>query len=116
MLVTYHRQHDAKLLLLTIPACALLWSERGVAGWLARLTNSAAILITADIPATYLSIITSHQSVGAGFFNKLKAALLVRPIPIALLFLACFYLWVYMKQISREQISSIQGTGFEIQT
>src|SRR6202012_354937 len=26
MLVTYHRQHDAKLLLLTIPACAMLWS------------------------------------------------------------------------------------------
>src|SRR6202789_4555257 len=113
MLVTYHRQHDAKLLLLTIPACALLWSERGVAGWLALLTNSAAIFITGDIPATYLSIITNHQSVGAGFFGELKAALLVRPIPIALLFLACFYLWVYMKQISRKQISFIQGASLD---
>jgi hypothetical protein len=111
MLVTYHRQHDAKLLLLTIPACALLWSERGVAGWLALLTNSAAILITADIPATYLSIITSHQSVGAGFFGELKAALLVRPIPIALLFLACFYLGVYMKQIGRKHINSIRDSS-----
>jgi hypothetical protein len=111
MLVTYHRQHDAKLLLLTIPACALLWSERGVAGWLAILANSAAIVITSDIPATYLSILTSHQSVGAGFFGELKAALLVRPTPIALLFLACFYLWVYMKQIS-----SIQGASLEMQT
>jgi Glycosyltransferase family 87 len=111
MLVTYHRQHDAKLLLLTIPACALLWSERGVAGWLALLTNSAAILISADIPATYLSIITSHQSVGAGFFGELKAALLVRPIPIALLFLACFYLGVYMKQIGRKHINSIRDSS-----
>jgi hypothetical protein len=116
MLVTYHRQHDAKLLLLTIPACALLWSERGVAGWLALLTNSAAILITADIPATYLSIITSHQSVGAGFFGELKAALLVRPIPIALLFLACFYLGVYMKQIGRKHVNSIRDTNLEMQT
>jgi hypothetical protein len=116
MLVTYHRQHDAKLLLLTIPACALLWSERGVVGWLALLANSAAIIITSDIPATYLSILTSHQSVGAGFFGELKAVLLVRPTPIALLFLACFYLWVYMKQISRKQINSIQDASLEMQT
>jgi Glycosyltransferase family 87 len=115
MLVTYHRQHDAKLLLLTIPACALIWSERGVAGWLALLTNSAAILITSDIPATYLSIVTSHQSVGAGFFGELKAALLVRPIPIVLLLVTCFYLWVYMKQISRKQISSTQAVGLGMQ-
>jgi hypothetical protein len=102
MLVSYHRQHDAKLLLLTIPACALLWSERGITGWLALLSSSAAILITGDIPATGLSILTSHQSAGTGFFGHLKAALLVRPAPIVLLFVACFYLWVYMKQSSRE--------------
>jgi hypothetical protein len=116
MLVSYHRQHDAKLLLLTIPACALLWSERGVTGWLALLANSTAILITGDIPATYLSILTSHQSVGTGFFGQLKAALLVRPIPIALLFLACFYLWVYTKQVSRKQIRAIQGASLDPQT
>jgi hypothetical protein len=63
-----------------------------------------------------LSILTGHQSVGAGFFGEFKAALLVRPTPIALLFLACFYLWVYMKQISRKQISSIQDASFDPQT
>ena len=116
MLVTYHRQHDAKLLLLTIPACALLWSERGIAGWLALVANSAAIFITGDIPATGLSILTSHQSVEAGFFGELKAALLVRPIPIVLLFVTCFYLWVYVKQNTGKQISSIRPVGIEMQT
>jgi len=106
MLVTYHRQHDAKLLLLTIPACALLWSERGATGWLALLSSTAAILITGDIPATGLSILTSHQSAGVGFFGHLKAALLVRPAPIVLLFVACFYLWVYLKQNGRETHST----------
>ena len=107
MLVTYHRQHDAKLLLLTIPACALLWSERGIVGWLALLTNSAAIIITGDIPATGLGILASHQSVGAGFFGHLKTAFLVRPAPIVLLFVACFYLWVYMKQIGPKQAARL---------
>jgi hypothetical protein len=29
MLVTYHRPWDAKLLMLTVPACAMLWAEGG---------------------------------------------------------------------------------------
>ncbi len=34
ILITYHRPYDAKLLLLTIPACALLWAEGGLKrGW-----------------------------------------------------------------------------------
>ena len=31
LLPVYHRQYDSKLLILTIPACALLWSRKGLA-------------------------------------------------------------------------------------
>jgi len=34
MLVTYHRPFDAKLLLLAVPACAMLWAEGGRIGGL----------------------------------------------------------------------------------
>jgi hypothetical protein len=96
MLVGYHRQHDAKLLLLTIPACAMLWAERGAVGWFALLVNSAALFITADIPATELGILAEKVSLGPGFLGHLKAAMLVRPAPTILLVMAIFYLCVYM--------------------
>ena len=40
MLVSYHRAYDAKFLLLTIPACAMLWAEGGIIAWTALLINS----------------------------------------------------------------------------
>ncbi len=98
MLVSYHRQHDAKLLLLTVPACALLWAEGGPKAWFALLANGAGIVLTGDIPSTGLSILTGHVNVEPGFFGALKAALLVRPAPIVLLAIAAFYLWVYWQR------------------
>jgi hypothetical protein len=97
LLITYHREHDAKLLLLTIPACAMLCAERGPVGWLALLGNSAAVFITADIPATALAILTAHTTLGVGLLDHLRTALLVRPAPIVLLVVAVFYLWVYVR-------------------
>lgn len=98
MLITYHRQHDAKLLLLTVPACAMLWAEGGPTRWVALVANSAGILITGDIPATALSILTGQLHVQSGFFGHLKTALLVRPAPLILLFIAAFYLWIYLRR------------------
>ena len=43
MLPVYHRPHDAKLLLLTLPACAMLLSEGKLTGRIAILLNSIAI-------------------------------------------------------------------------
>jgi hypothetical protein len=37
MLPLYHREHDAKILLLAVPACAILWAEGGARGWFALL-------------------------------------------------------------------------------
>jgi hypothetical protein len=102
MLVTYHRQHDAKLLLLTVPACALLWAEGGLKGWLAALASTAGIVITGDIPSTGLSILTAHVEAGDGFFTNLRAALLVRPAPLILLGMAVFYLWAYWQRAASE--------------
>ena len=44
MLPVYHRQYDARLVILTIPACALLWAEGGLVGRLAMLVNCIAFV------------------------------------------------------------------------
>jgi hypothetical protein len=110
LLITYHRSYDAKLLLLTIPACAMLWLRRGFLGWFAVLSTSAAIVSTGDIPLTVWIMMTGHLHLSAsGFLHNVLAALLLEPPPLILLVMGCFYLWVYVKR----DISGItfEGTG-----
>lgn len=105
MLPTYHFQHDAKLLLLTIPACVILWSGREAFGRWAMLLTLAAILINGDI-LTAIRIMLTRQIVvpQPNFASRLATVFLTRPAPFALSFLAVFYLWLYWRQ--RETPSS----------
>lgn len=98
MLVTYHRPYDAKLLLLTVPACAMLWTEGGPIRWLALLLNSAAVLLTGDVPLAILAIIANnlHQYT-AGIFGHILTVVVMRPVPLILLALGILYLWVYIR-------------------
>jgi hypothetical protein len=95
MLLTYHRSYDAKLLLLAIPACAMLWSERGVTAWLATLVTATAIVSTADIPLTALLILNKNLHIPyEGLSGKMLTAVLQRPTPLILLAMGVFYLWL----------------------
>ena len=49
LLPIYHFQHDAKLLILAVPACAMLWSEGGTIGWMAVIVTAAGIAVNGDI-------------------------------------------------------------------
>ena len=97
MLPLYHHVYDAKLLLLTLPALALLWVRRDGVAWTALLVTGAALLLTGDV---------SHQMLMA-FAGKLhrvpveSAARLndvaVCAAPSTLLLTAVFYLWVFWR-------------------
>jgi hypothetical protein len=90
MLPFYHRTYDARLLLLAIPACAMLWQKGGrLARWALALTL-AAIVLTGDIFWVTLFQIT-HYSGPSVTFGMI-------PAPLILLALSAFYLWVYMRQ------------------
>ena len=103
LLPVYHRQYDAKLLLLTVPACALLWAEGGLVGRLGCMMNLAAIVLTADIPATVLGIAYTHLPAhAAGVLDKLLTVLLMRNAVFILLALGIFYLWVYLRRTAPE--------------
>jgi hypothetical protein len=97
MLPVYHRQHDAKLLLLTLPACFLLWKEGGRIGQIALLVSTVGVVLTADIPVALLGVFANdlHAST-TGFFGQIMTIMLLRPATVALLAIGIFYLWVYV--------------------
>jgi Glycosyltransferase family 87 len=96
MLPVYHRPYDAKLLLLTIPACAILWSERRRAGSVGLVLTAMGIVVTSDLPLGLLSILSKGLHVPQGVPSRAMTILLLRPIPIVLLSLSTFYLVQYV--------------------
>jgi len=98
VLVTYHRCYDAKLLLLAIPACAMLWSRGGATKWLAVALTAAGALFTADVPLNVFLILTKNLPMGlSGIWGKTLAVVLLEPTPLVLLAMGVFYSWVYWK-------------------
>ena len=97
MLPVYHRSYDARLLLLTVPACALVWTQGGKLAKIALLLNLFAILMISDLFwAPMLAAMTHlHPQTPASQF--LFAAAQTFPAPLLLLALGCFYLWVYVR-------------------
>jgi hypothetical protein len=107
MLPVYHRQHDAKLLLLTVPACAMLWAEGGLTRWIALLLNASGIVFTSDIPSASLVVLTKNLHFGTvGMIAQIQTAVVMGPAPIVLLALGIFYLWVYVRRAAPEAIEA----------
>jgi hypothetical protein len=98
LLVSYHRPYDAKLLLLAVPACAMLWAERGPIRWIALLVTTAGVVLTADIPLIIFMLLMRNVPVStAGLSGQIHAAVLTRPTPLILLAMGIFYLWIYVR-------------------
>jgi len=89
MLPFYHRTYDARLLLLAVPACAILWTEGGPYRRWSMLVTLAGIVLTGDLFWIILFQITHYSgpSVTLGMI----------PAPVALLAFAIFYLWMYWR-------------------
>ncbi|MGO9316367.1 MAG: glycosyltransferase family 87 protein [Terracidiphilus sp.] len=101
MLVCYHRPYDAKLLLLSVPACAMLWAEGGLLRWIALLVNSLGLVFTADIPLTILQTLATNTHLSkASLSGQVLTVILVQPAPLILLAMSIFYLWIYVRRAS----------------
>ncbi len=96
LLPVYHHFYDTKLLLLTIPACAILWNDGGLIRWLAVLVNALGFVVTADLPGAILFGTNGGPDLAStGLSGKILTVTLVWPIPLILLVMSIFYLWVY---------------------
>lgn len=98
MLVSYHRPHDAKLILLTMPACALLFAGRGAMGRIAILANVLAFLFVGTITLAVSVGLASrlHLSM-VTFGDKILIVLVARPASVVLLFATLVYLVAYLR-------------------
>jgi len=110
MLVTYHRPYDAKLLLLTVPACAMLWAEGGRSRWVALLVNGLGIVLAGDIPLViFVNLYQSLHLSTVELSGKIMTVLLMRPVPLILLAMAIFYLWVYVRRGGQDAGNGLDG-------
>ena len=116
MLPVYHRQYDAKLILLTVPACAMLWAEGGLIGPLALGVNTAAFVLTADLPWAFLFGLISHFHLSTtGLSGQILMAVQVFPVPLTLLTMGIFYLWVYVLRCSEHaSTQALQGRAEDL--
>jgi hypothetical protein len=112
LLPVYHRTHDARILLLTIPACVSLWSEGGTIGWWAVLVNLAGTLSIGEIPSMIrVSLVSRWVPDATEGWTKIPVAILTRPVPLILLATAIFYLWIYFRRaMVQSQDPIAQGT------
>jgi uncharacterized membrane protein len=99
MLPIYHRAHDAKLLLLALPACAILCAERGPMARLAVFITAAGFVLTGDLPLILL-LNLSHKLAdpSTGFPAKIVTILVGRTAPLILLIVGCFFLWICLRR------------------
>ena len=99
LLPVYHRQGDAILLLLTVPACAMLWAERGRVARIALLVNAAGFVLTGDLTWAIILGVINHLGLST---TQLRAQMLIAvqifPAPLILLTMAILYLWVYVRR------------------
>jgi hypothetical protein len=99
LLPVYHRQTDAKLLLLTIPACAMLWAEGGKSGRIALLVTGAGFVVTGDIPwAIFAGLARILHLPQTRLTGRILMAVQVFPVPLTLLAMGIFYLWIYSQR------------------
>src|ERR1035437_8926162 len=114
MLPVYHRQMDTKLLLLAVPACAMLWAEGGRTGRLALAVTTAGFVLTGDFPwAIFLAMIGRLRLPPTRFFGQMVMAVQVFPVPLILLVMGIFYLWVYVSRSSDSVVKAEPGSPGE---
>jgi len=97
LLPVYHRYYDAKILILTLPACAALWEEGGMAGWAAVTLTSLGILVTSDLPFAAMEILAPPFPPTGSTLSKLSFIALGRPPGFVICCLAVFYIWAYAR-------------------
>jgi len=102
LLAVYHRPYDARLLLLTIPGCAMLARRGGWTGKISTALTLVAIVLTGDLTTTFLPAALPLLHVGtATLIDEIMILLVTRTGVLALLAMSVFHLAVYIHATMR---------------
>jgi hypothetical protein len=108
LLPIYHRQYDVKILLLTIPACTILWAQGGVLRKFGAAVTTAGIVLTSDIPVAMLVVIKKGLHLPLDqFHGQALSVLLGRSATLATLLVGVFYLWVFARHAWLAKASAV---------
>jgi len=109
LLPVYHRQYDAKLLVLTIPACAMLWSQRSRFSRTALTVTVLGLLVTADLPWAFYLAFTSRLQL-SGVAARLYLFSLAATVPLTVMMVALFYLGAFARALGlSEATRGVEG-------
>jgi hypothetical protein len=101
MLPVHHHLYDTKLLLLTVPACALLQVGNRSIARLALFVNATVFVATGDVSWTvFYHFIDKLHPAALGLPQWILPALQALPVPLLLLAMSIFYLWIYSTRSS----------------
>lgn len=105
MLPVYHRQSDLKLLMLTIPSCAMLWATGKLAARMFVLANAIGIVLTGDLFWIVFDHFLSGWMRGSppGWGLTFILAMMV---PLVLLVLGFGYLFILLKRVAIPDLRS----------
>jgi len=92
MLPLYHRQYDAKLIILSIPAFAVLWVRRDRIAWIALAVTGLAFVLNGDLP--WVAFLTAVRVLHLNPSAPWLVALWDFSVPVSLTLLGVFYLWM----------------------
>ncbi len=110
MLPMHHHLYDTKLILLAVPATAILWVEGGRMKWISLLVSAAAIAFTGDISQTlYTRLMDRLLPSASGTVDHGLRAALVFPVPLFLLATTIFYLCIYCRYTLRAASEAVRG-------
>jgi hypothetical protein len=113
VLPVYHRQYDAKLIILTIPALAILWATHEKLRWVGLVVTASAFILNGDLPwVAFLAIVNKLNILSDPSYGRFLTAAWNFPVPMSLLIMGGFYLWIYMRHMSdvpaEQQIQGIK--------
>jgi hypothetical protein len=98
LLPIYHRIYDAKLILLAVPACSILWKRGGPQAWGASLITLTGFVVTGAIPwAISFPLLARLLPHGGNFARWVLIALQSCVVPAVLLAFSVFYLFFFVK-------------------
>lgn len=99
LLVSYHRAYDARLLLLCIPECAMLWRRRDAIAKMALTVTALAFVFTGETVLAFVNPLVLRLHLDTSSLpGKLETVLLARLAPLALLAMGLFYLWIFARE------------------
>jgi hypothetical protein len=105
LLPVYHRQYDSKLLILTIPACALLWSRKDRLGKFALLVTCLGLLAASDLVWAIYITLTADLHL-TGITQRLYFLSRAVPVPCTIALVAVFYAFAFAQWSRQRQVPS----------